>query len=339
MFASVDALDDFLSTPTPALIEDLTALDGDIMILGSAGKMGPTLARLAQRALSSGGSPHRIIAVSRFSNPTVRQQLEAAGVHTISADLHDPAALTSLPIAPNLIYMLGTKFGTSGQEHQTWATNAYLAGKVAERYCDARTVVFSSGNVYPLLPVIRGGATESIPPAPIGEYAQSCLARERIFEHFSQQHGTPVTLYRLNYAIDLRYGVLLDIGQAVFQGHPVDLTMGNVNVIWQGDACEIALRSLSVVSSPPTILNVTGPETSAVRWLATEFARRFGHSASFQGEEAATALLSNATETFRRFGYPRVTLGQMLDWTADWIQQQQPVYDKPTHFQEREGNF
>jgi nucleoside-diphosphate-sugar epimerase len=336
---TVAALEAALSAPSPALISDLAGLDGDIIILGCAGKMGPTLAIQAQRALHSGGSSRRVIAVSRFSDGAVRARLDAAGVATIAADLHQGGALAALPDVPNVIYMLGTKFGTTGQEYQTWATNAYLGGRAAERYAGARIVVFSSGNVYPLLPVTRGGATEATPPAPVGEYAQSCLARERLFEHFSRQLATPVTIFRLNYAIDLRYGVLLDIGRLVFQGQPIELAMGNVNVIWQGDASEIALRALTVATSPPKILNVTGPEVIAVRWIAGEFARRFGVEPAFTGEEAPTALLNNAAEAFRLFGYPRVTLGQMIDWTAAWIQQGGPVHDKPTHFQEREGNF
>lgn len=337
--ATVEELEDVLTAPSDALVRDLAALDGDILVLGSAGKMGPTLAVLAQRALAKAGQGHRAIAVSRFSNAAVRDRLDAAGVTTVAADLHHPAQLAALPPAPNVIYMLGTKFGTTGHEHQTWATNAYLPGRVAERYAGARIVVFSSGNVYPLLPVTRGGATEVTSPQPIGEYAQSCLARERIFEFFSRATGTPVTIFRLNYAIDLRYGVLLDIARAVHEGHPVDLAMGNVNVIWQGDANEYALRALTLAGAPPALLNVTGPETVSVRWLAEEFGRRLGIEPVCAGEEAPTALLSNAAWAFGHFGYPRVPLARMIDWIAAWILADGSVLDKPTHFQEREGKF
>lgn len=337
--ASEAALEDFLTTPSPALVADLAALDGDIMVIGGAGKMGPTLAILARRALTAAGSTRDVIAVARFSDAAARARLEAAGVRTVAADLHDPAKLAALPDAPNIVYMLGTKFGTTGREHQTWATNVYLAGRVAERFPSSRFTVFSSGNVYPLRPVAQGGADESVPPEPVGEYAQTCLARERLFEHISRERGTPVTIFRLNYAIDLRYGVLYDIGRQVFAGEPVDVTMGNVNVIWQGDANTMALRCLTLASSPPTVLNVTGPETLSTRWVAEEFARRFGVEARIAGEEAPTALLSNAAHAFARFGYPTVPPATMIDWLAGWISAGGPSLDKPTHFQEREGKF
>lgn len=337
--ATVMELEDALTVPSEALVRDLAALDGDVLILGGAGKMGPTLAVLAQRALDAAGGGHGVIAVARFSDRAARERLEASGVRTHAVDLLDPAQLATLPDTPNVIYMVGTKFGTAGREPQTWATNAYLPGRVAERYAGARFVVFSSGNVYPLLPVPLGGATEGTAPAPMGEYAQSCLARERLFEFFARKRGTPVTIYRLNYAIDLRYGVLHDIARAVHAGEAVDLAMGNVNVIWQGDANAFALRALTLADVPPTVLNVTGPETISVRWLAEEFGRRFGIAPVFAAAEAPTALLSNATKAFGHFGYPRVTLARMIDWTAAWIGEGGLSLGKPTHFQGRDGKF
>lgn len=339
VITTVEELDDRLTTPSEALIADLASLDGNIMVLGGAGKMGPTLSVLAQRALQGAGGDRKVIAVSRFSDVTARDRLDAAGVRTVAADLHDPSDLAALPDAPNIVYMLGTKFGTTGREYQTWATNVYLAGRVAERFPRARFTVFSSGNIYPLRPVAQGGADETVAPDPVGEYAQSCLARERMFEHASRTNGTPVTIFRLNYAIDLRYGVLYDIARQVHAGQAVDVTMGNVNVIWQGDANAIALRALTLASSPPEVLNVTGPENVSTRWLVDAFARRFGAEPKVTGEEAQTALLSNAAKAFQHFGYPSVPLGTMIDWVAGWIMADGPSLNKPTHFQEREGNF
>ncbi len=336
---TVEALDETLTMPSDALVTDLAQLDGDIMVIGSAGKMGPTLTVLAQRALREAGSGRKVIAVSRFSDAAARRRLDAAGVTTIPADLQDPQALAGLPEAPNIVYMLGTKFGTTGREYQTWAVNAYLAGKVAERFPSSRFTVFSSGNIYPFRPVIHGGADESVAPDPIGEYAQSCLARERMFEYASRHSGTPVAIFRLNYAIDLRYGVLYDIASQVHAGQSVDITMGNVNVIWQGDANTIALRSLLHAASPPSIFNVTGPETVSTRWLVGEFARRFEVEPLVNGDEAPTALLSNAARAFGCFGYPAMPLETMIDWVANWILADGPSLNKPTHFQEREGQF
>lgn len=339
MIENVQQLEDILSAPSPAVVEALAGLDGDLLIIGGSGKMGPSLARLAQRAIAAAGSNKRVRAVSRFSSPESRQALEQEGIETIAADLLNPDDLAALPDAANVIYMLGMKFGTTGREYETWATNTYVPGRVAERYPRSRIVVFSTGNVYPLTPVTRGGATEEHPTDPAGEYAQSCLGRERTFEYFSRRFGTPVTLFRLNYAIDLRYGVVYDIGKAVYEGRPVSLAMGNANVIWQGDANAFALRALTVCASPPYILNVTGPETISVRSVAEQFASAFGTTPQLVGEEAPTALLSNAGRAFRLFGYPRVTIQEMVEWTAHWIRQGGPTLAKPTHFQEREGRF
>jgi hypothetical protein len=332
-------LDAFLTTPSPGLVADLAALDGDVMVIGSAGKMGPTLAMLAARALQEARSPHRVIAVSRFSSADAKARLDDAGVVTIAADLTDSAALAALPDAPNVIYMLGTKFGTSGAEYNTWHTNVHVSANVAERFRTSRITVFSSGNIYPFRPVERGGADESVVPEPIGEYAQTCLGRERVFEYAARTWGTKVTMFRLNYAIDLRYGVLYDIASKVFAGEAVDVTMGSANVIWQGDANTIALRALTIADAPPAILNVTGPETASIRWLATQFGQRFGKEPVISGQEAPTALISNAAKAFGLFGYPSVPLATMVDLVATWIAGGGPSLGKPTHFEEREGKF
>lgn len=336
---SVEELDELLTSPSPELVADIEALDGDIMVIGASGKMGPTLARLAKRAVDAGSNPRDVIAVARFSDATSRELLEASGIRTVAADLDDPAQIASLPEATNIVYMLGTKFGTTGKEYQTWATNTYVAGSVARRFPDSRFTVFSSGNIYPLRPVTIGGADESVTPDPVGEYAQSCLARERMFEYASVQNGTPVSIFRLNYAIDLRYGVLWDIASQVHAGSAVDITMGNVNVIWQGDANEIALRCLNAATSPVNVFNVTGPETIPMRYLVDQFAARFNVEPQYIGEEADTALLSNAAKAFGEFGYPSVPLATMIDWVADWVANGGENINKPTHFQTRDGRF
>lgn len=333
-------MEDRLAEPSPELIRAMARIAGDVLVLGAGGKMGPSLAHLAANAMAASGRGGRVVAVARFTAPGLADQLRAWGVETIAADLLDDAALGRLPDAPYVVYMAGQKFGTSdGNQHGTWAMNAYVPGRVALRYREANLVVFSSGNVYPLVPVSSGGATEETPPDPVGEYAQSVLGRERLFEHFSRQHGTPITLLRLNYAIELRYGVLLDIASAVWAGQPIDLRMGCTNVIWQGDANEIALRSLLLAESPPRVLNLTGPETVSIRWLASRFGDLFGRTPSFVHQEAETALLSNAGACQRLFGYPRVSLGEMVEWTAEWVRSGGPTLGKSTHFQEREGRF
>ena len=319
-------LDEFLSRPSDADRDALAALDGDIVILGAGGKMGPSLVRLARRAAPA----KRIHAVARSPVP---------GIETIAADLLDRRQLAALPDAPNVIFMAGRKFGSTGNEPLTWATNALLPAMVAERYSRSRIVAFSTGNVYPFVSVASGGATEETPIAPVGEYAQSTLARERLFEYFSATHGTPVTILRLNYAIDLRYGVLLDIAQKVFERRPIDLTMGHINVIWQGDANSACLRSLPLCQSPPRILNLTGAETLAVRSIAKQFGDRFAIEPLFEGVESDTALLSNASRLHSLLGPPTVDVGEMIDLIAHWMQAGRPVWNKPTHFETRSGRF
>ncbi len=334
-FESVEQLDAFLAEPTQALVDDLAAVEGDLMILGVAGKMGPTLARLAKNA-----APHkRVIGVARFSDPAVRDRLETWGIETIACDLLDRAALEALPRMPNIVFAAGHKFGASGQQALTWAMNTHVPALVAETFRASRIVAFSTGNVYPLSTVGGQGASERTPTAPVGEYAQSCVGRERMFQYFGQKHGTPGRLFRLNYAIDMRYGVLHDVASKVHCGVPVDLAMGHVNVIWQGDANAQALRCLRHCTTPAEPINCTGPETIPVRWLVDEFAQRLGVEARVTGQEAPTALLSDTTLASRLFGYPVVPLGAMLDWVADWVRTDGPSLNKPTRFEVRDGTF
>lgn len=332
-------LESYLSEPTDEVIAALAALEGDILILGVGGKMGPTLAKQAKRAIDCAGIAKSVIGVSRFSTPGVQENLQAAGIETIAADLLSEKSLQDLPDTQNVILMAGRKFGSTGNESLTWVMNGYMPGRVAEKFRNSRLVIFSTGNVYPLTPISHGGATENSPVAPIGEYAQSCLSRERICSYFSSEFGTPMAILRLNYAIDLRYGILLDIAEKVYAEEPISLEMGNVNVIWQGDANAVALRAFAHCQSPPLILNVTGPETVSVRYLAFCFGTRFNKSPRFEGEEAETALLSNASRCHQLLGYPRVSLGQMIEWIAEWVRIGGATFRKPTHFEVRDGKF
>jgi nucleoside-diphosphate-sugar epimerase len=336
---TVKELTDKLSAPSDRLIADMRKLDGDLMILGVAGKMGPTLAALAARAFQACGSGQKVLGVARFSEPGVKEELETNGVETITADLLAEEDLKALPEAKNIIYMVGKKFGTSGNEPMTWALNTYLPGRVAEKFKRSRIIVFSSGNIYPYVPIYSGGATEETAPDPVGEYGQSCLGRERMFEYFSDRYAIPMLIYRLNYAVEMRYGTVLDVAQAVYTGEPIDLRNGHMNVIWQGDANEIALRALLHCSTPPKLLNVTGPETISVRWLAQTFGRIFQKEPRFINEEEPTWLLNNASLAHQLFGYPSVPLQQIVEWTADWVEQGGTVSNKPTHFQVRSGKF
>lgn len=334
-----EQLEEVLSRPSHDLVESMTRLDGDLLILGVAGKMGPTLARLARRALDEAGNRTKVIGVSRFTTPSVQTKLEDVGVETIKADLLDHEAMANLPDSPNVIYLAARKFGSTGDEPFTWAMNAYLPGMVAERYAGKRIVSLSTGNVYPLTSVHCAGPTEDVPVDPIGEYAQSCLGRERMFQYFSNLHGTPTALVRLNYAIDLRYGVLLDLARKVQASIPVPLAMGHVNVIWQGDANAAILRCFDHCTSPAFVLNLTGPDVLSVRWIAEEFGRRLDKKPTFEGSEANTALLSNAARYGELMGGQTVTIDQMLDWVAHWVQIDGPTLDKPTHFETRDGKF
>lgn len=334
-FATVAELDDFLTRPSRALVEEMSRVEGDLMILGVAGKMGPTLARLAKRATPG----RRVVGVARFSDPAVRDRLAVDGIETIACDLLDRAAIEALPDAPNLIFAAGHKFGATGNPGLTWAMNVHVPALVAERFRRSRIVAFSTGNVYGLTAVGSAGANERMVPAPVGDYAQSCLGRERMFEHFSARHGTPGRIVRLNYAIDMRYGVIFDIASKVHRGETVDVTMGHVNVVWQGDANAQVLRCLARCTTPTTPINVTGPETISIRWLARELAHRLGVEAKVSGIEAETALLSDTTAAAATFGYPLVPLGRMLDWVADWMRAGGTSFGKPTKFEVRDGDF
>ncbi len=336
MISTVEELEETLSRPAPGVAEELSGLRGDLVVLGVGGKMGPTLARMARRALPSSRS---VVGVARFSDARARASLEACGVRCVPCNLLERDEVLELPDAAAVIFMAGQKFGTVGAEAETWAANTVLPAFVSERYRGVPTVVFSTGNVYPFTPVAGGGATEETVPAPIGEYAQSALGRERVFEHFSRRHGTPAVIYRLNYAVELRYGVLLEIARKVASGAPVDVRMGHANVIWQGDANAVALRCLSMAQSPPSILNVTGPETLAIRDLAGRFGELLGRATVLEGEEEPTALLSNASRMKARFGAPSVSVSQAVEWVAHWVKSGGATINKPTHFETRDGKF
>jgi nucleoside-diphosphate-sugar epimerase len=335
-FESVDHLEEVMTTPSPALVADLARAPGDIIVLGVGGKMGPTLARMAKRA-----APNReVTGVARFTEPGLRAALTAAGVRAIECDLLDRAAVSRLPAAPNVVFMAGRKFGSSGAEHLTWAMNALVPAIVAERFAHSRIVAFSTACVYPFVPTSGDGATEDAPTTPPpGEYANSCVARERMFQHFSHLRGTPGRLIRLSYAIDMRYGVLHDVARKVLAREPIDLAMGHVNVIWQGDANSQALRALAHCTAPTSGLNVSGAEVTSIRAVATALGERLGVAPAFTGTEAPTAWLVNTGAAQRLFGQPEVPLPTLVDWTADWITRRMPSLGKDTHYDVRNGNY
>jgi nucleoside-diphosphate-sugar epimerase len=328
-----------LVEPSLADVASAQALKGDLIVLGAGGKMGPTLVRRVRKAIRRAGVEHRVIAVVRKDRDGLARRFASEGIELLEANLMDPASVERLPDAPNVIFMVGRKFGSVGGEPLTWATNTWAAGLTANRYPHSRIVVFSTGNVYPFMPVNSGGANETTPPAPVGEYAQSALARERIFQHFAQVNGTPVLLFRLNYAIDARYGVLLDIAAKVYAGQPVGLAMGYANVIWQGDANSYCFRSLELCKSTAPVLNVTGAEVISVREIALAFGRRWGRTPVFEGAEAPTALLSNAEKCRQLLGNPGMTVPEMVEIVAQWVESGSTTLGKPTGFERRDGSF
>ncbi len=336
---TVAQLEDLLSAPPPDLVETFRTLEGDLIVLGVAGKMGPTLARMARRASDAAGTPRRVIGVARFSDPALEAELQAHGVETVKADLLDRAAVAKLPDAPNVVFMAGRKFGSTGNESLTWAMNILVPAYVAERYAESRIAAFSTGNVYGLVRRGQGGSRESDVLRPVGEYAMSCLGRERIFEHASLTRGTPVAILRLNYATELRYGVLVDLATRIAHGEPVDLSMGYVNVIWQGDANAMALASLAHASSPPFVVNLAGADELSVRETCEALARAMGRTVTFVGQEAEDALLSNGSLGHRTLGAPRVAVKDIIAATAEWVARGGPLLGKPTHFESRDGGF
>ena len=331
-----EELDDLLSTPRTDTVISLEVCPGDIVILGAGGKMGPTLARMAARAARDG---RRIIAVSRWSSAEAERSLNDFGIETIKCDLLDRDAVSRLPDAPNVVFMAGQKFGTTGAPAMTWGMNTIVPAICAERYHGARIVAFSTGNVYPLAPVSLGGSREQDPLGPVGEYAASCVGRERVFELFADRHGTRIAIVRLNYAIDLRYGVLVDLALRILRGEPISVDMGYVNVIWQGDANRVALECLPRAATPPFVVNVTGSDILSVRSLAEWFGTRFGKSVTFTGSERPDALLSNTALMQSCFAPPEVTLDQMRDWVADWLEAGGALLGKSTKFEARDGKF
>lgn len=336
---SPDKLDDFLSVPTDGVVDTLRRHAGDVLVAGAGGKMGGTLCLMLVEAMRRAGLSRRVMAVSRFSSAKSRELLESHGVETIACDLIDRAAVEALPDAPAVIFMAGQKFGTSDAPELTWAMNTVVPAIIAERFRHSRIAAFSTGCVYSLTSVQSGGSREDSPTAPPGEYAHSCLGREGVFRYFSKRHGTPVSLVRLNYSVEPRYGVLVDIGRRLLADQPVDLTMGHVNLIWQRDACAHAIQCLDLAASPAVPVNVTGPGILSVRALAEELGRRLGKAPCFSGTEGPLAWLNDAAFSHAKFGPPPTPLSDMLDWTAAWLLQGGGTLDKPTHFEAGDGKF
>jgi nucleoside-diphosphate-sugar epimerase len=336
-------LEELLSKPTAGVIDTMSTLDGDIVVLGVGGKMGPTLARMAKWASEMAGVERRVIGVSRFSSSSsdspLERQLRGWGVETVRCDLLNPKSLAEVPDAPNVVFMAGMKFGSTGQEWLTWAINTFLPGLVANRYRHSRIAVFSTGNVYGLSRISKGGSDEGDTLNPSGEYAMSCVGRERVFEHFSRANKTKMTILRLNYATELRYGVLMDIALRVNAEQAVPLSMGFLNAIWQADGSAMSLQSLAYATAPPNVINITGPELLSVRRVAEEFGKLLNKPVRFDGEESSDALLSNAQKAHQLFGVPQVNAEQIMAWIADWVRRGGTTLAKPTHFEERAGRF
>jgi nucleoside-diphosphate-sugar epimerase len=334
-----EQLEELLARPSAADQDLMRRMTGDVIVVGAAGKMGPSLVRRVRRAADAASVKRRVLAVSRFSSPHAREDLEREGIETIACDLLDAQQVAKLPECENVFFLAGRKFGSTDRSDLTWATNTLAVTHVAGRFRSSRIVVFSTGNVYPLVPLDSGGSLESDAPDPVGEYAQSALGRERLAEYFSREFGTRCLLFRLNYAVDLRYGVLVDIARRVYEKRPVDLTIPRLNAIWQGDANSYALRSLELCASPPEILNVTGPECISVHEAADFYAQRFARLVSFRGTESPVALLSNASRCHRLLGAPQIRLEQLLEMVAHWIEIGGTSLNKPTKFEVIDGRF
>jgi len=330
-----NGLEDILSEPTEATKKIVAGIAGDIVVLGAGGKMGPTLAMMLKKASTA----KKIYAVSRFSDKAVRSRIERAHIETIEADLLDESHYRKLPDVENVFYLAGMKFGSTGNQPLTWAMNSYVPTLVARHYKDSRIVAYSTGNVYPLIEIAGSGATEETVPEPVGEYAQSCLGRERMFEYFSQLYKTPVTLVRLNYANELRYGIIVDLTSKILNDEPIDLTMGAVNLIWQRDANDYIIRAISLAKSPPAVLNVTGPDTIPIRTLGEQIGKTLGKKSKFVSREAPSALLSDASYAFSKFGLPQTTLEQMVSMISRWVAAGKKTLNKPTKYGIRDGKF
>jgi nucleoside-diphosphate-sugar epimerase len=339
MIETEEQLEERLSAPNERDVALMRRLAGDVIVLGAGGKMGPSLAKLARRASDAAGTTRRVIAVSRFSSSEARDELENSGVETVSCDLLDRDDVAKLPDCENVLFLAGRKFGSSGRSDLTWAMNTVVPANAAYRYRRSRIVAFSTGNVYPFVSAASGGSIETDEVQPRGEYAQSCLGRERVFEFFSNEYGTKCLIFRLNYAVDLRYGVLVDIARKVYDGQPVDLTVAYFNTIWQGDANSYALRCLELCESPPRTLNVTGAEIISVREAAEFYARRFQREVVFRGEESGEALLNNSTLCRQLLGEPEVKLEELMEWVARWVEVGGKSLNKPTKFEVSDGKF
>lgn len=336
-----EKLDAMLTNPSPALIEDMKRIKGDIMVMGAGGKMGPTLSILVKKAIEAAGigDKQRVIAVSRFTDPLASALLNDSGVETISCDLLDSAQRSKLPQVENIIFMAGRKFGTAGGENLTWAMNSSLPTFVAEQFSGSRFTVFSSGNIYPIVPLSSGGSSERDPIGPIGEYTMSCLARERAFRYAAEKWGTKVLIFRLNFAVDLRYGVLCDMANKILAGEPIDLSTPCLNCIWQGSANEFAIRSLLYAESPAKILNVTGPETVSIARAATLLGEYLDRKPVFEGTPGNDAYLSDSSEAVDLMGYPAYGIRTLIRWQAEWLLDGGRQLGKPTHFEERKGSY
>lgn len=337
--ADEHVLDDWMTRPSDALVSFVATLQGPVIVLGAGGKMGPSLCVLLKRAAEAAGSSLRVLAVSRFSQLNARQWLDKRGVQTIACDLMDRTAVAALPDAEQVLYLVGLKFGTQSDPSKTWAINALVPPMVVERYAGKRIVALSSGNVYPLVPVASGGSVETDPLTPLGEYPNACVARERIFQYCSEQTVTPGVLVRLNYAVDLRYGVLVDLAQKIAAGQPIDVTMGYLNCIWQRDANDMIIRAFDLATTPMRPLNLTGAETLSVRTLAEQLATHMGRRVTLVGEEATSALLNDASQAIAALGPPEMPLATVLQWTANWVLADKPLLNKPTRFEVRDGHY